>query len=137
MTGFDLIKKWEGCKLRAYLCPAGVPTIGYGHTKDVQLGDVITEDVANSYLLEDVLVVHEAIDRLVKVPLTAGQHDALTSFVFNLGAGNLASSTLLKLLNQGKYLEASAQFLRWNKSNGQVLVGLSNRRAEEMKLFNS
>lgn len=137
MTGFDLIKKWEGLRLKAYLCPAGVPTIGYGHTKDVKLGDVITEDIANLYLLEDILVVHEAIDRLVKVPLTAGQHDALTSFVFNLGIGNLASSTLLKLLNQGKYLEASAQFPRWNKVNGVTSVGLSNRRAEEMKLFNS
>lgn len=137
MTGFDLIKKWEGLRLEAYLCTAGVPTIGYGHTKGVKLGDVITEDQANQYLLEDILVTHEAIDRLVKVPLTAGQDDALTSFVFNLGMGNLASSTLLKLLNQGKYLEASAQFPRWNKSNGQVLVGLSNRRAEEMKLFNS
>jgi len=137
MTGFDLIKKWEGLRLKAYLCPAGVPTIGYGHTKGVNMGDVITEDQANIYLIQDILVVHEALSKLIKVPLTAGQHDALTSFVFNLGMGNLASSTLLKLLNQGKYLEASAQLPRWNKVHGVASVGLSNRRAEEMKLFNS
>ena len=137
MTGFELIQKWEGLRLKAYLCPAGVPTIGYGHTKDVKMGDVITEDVANTYLLDDTLVAQEAIMKLVRVPLTDNQLGALTSFVFNLGCGALASSTLLKLLNQGKYLEASAQFPRWNKANGQVLVGLSNRRADEMKLFNT
>jgi len=137
MTAFDLIKKWEGLRLKAYLCPAGVPTIGYGHTKGVKMGDVITEDQANMYLIQDILVVHEALSKLIKVPLTAGQHDALTSFVFNLGMGNLASSTLLKLLNQGKHLEASAQFPRWNKVKGQVSLGLTNRRAEEMKVFNS
>jgi lysozyme len=137
MNGVDLIKKWEGCKLKAYLCPAGVPTIGYGHTKGVKMGDVITEDVANSYLLDDIIEAHKGIDRVVKVSLTDNQLGALTSFVFNLGIGNLTSSTLLKLINQGKYLEASAQFLRWDKANGTTLIGLTNRRAEEMKLFNS
>jgi len=136
MTGFDLIKKWEGLRLEAYLCTAGVPTIGYGHTKGVKLGDVCTEDQANQWLLEDMLEASEAIDRLVKVPLNNNQYGALTSFVFNLGWGNLQTSTLLKMLNEGKYLEASNQFLRWNKVKGVTSTGLSNRRAEEMKLFN-
>lgn len=136
MTGFDLIKKWEGLRLEAYLCTAGVPTIGYGHTKGVKLGDVCTEDQANQWLLEDMLEASEAIDRLVKVPLNNNQYGALTSFVFNLGWGNLQSSTLLKMLNEGKYLEASNQFLRWNKVKGVTSTGLSNRRAEEMTLFN-
>ena len=136
MTGFDLIKKWEGLRLEAYLCTAGVPTIGYGHTKGVKLGDVCTEDLANQWLLEDMLEASEAIDRLVKVPLNNNQYGALTSFVFNLGWGNLQTSTLLKMLNEGKYMEASNQFLRWNKVKGVTSTGLSNRRAEEMKLFN-
>ena len=137
MTGFDLIKKWEGLRLEAYLCSAGVPTIGYGHTKGVQLGDVCTEDLANQWLLEDILEAHKAIDELVTVPLNDHQFDALTSFVFNLGYGNLRSSTLLRLLNEGKYLEASNQFPRWNKAGGKVVQGLVNRRAEERALFNS
>ena len=136
MTGFDLIKKWEGLRLEAYLCTAGVPTIGYGHTKGVKLGDVCTEDQANQWLLEDMLEASEAIDRLVKVPLNNNQYGALTSFVFNLGWGNLKTSTLLKMLNEGKYMEASNQFLRWNKVKCVTSTGLSNRRAEEMKLFN-
>lgn len=136
MTGFDLIKKWEGLRLEAYLCTAGVPTIGYGHTKGVNLGDVCTEDQANQWLLDDMLEASEAIDRLVKVPLNNNQYGALTSFVFNLGWGNLQTSTLLKMLNEGKYMEASNQFLRWNKVKGVTSTGLSNRRAEEMKLFN-
>lgn len=136
MTGFDLIKKWEGLRLEAYLCTAGVPTIGYGHTKGVKLGDVCTEDQANQWLLEDMLEASEAIDRLVKVPLNNNQYGALTSFVFNLGWGNLQTSTLLKMLNEGKYMEASNQFLRWNKVKGVTSTGLSNRRAEEMTLFN-
>ena len=136
MTGFDLIKKWEGLRLEAYICTAGVPTIGYGHTKGVKLGDVCTEDLANQWLLEDMLEASEAIDRLVKVPLNNNQYGALTSFVFNLGWGNLQTSTLLKMLNEGKYMEASNQFLRWNKVKGVTSTGLSNRRAEEMKLFN-
>lgn len=136
MTGFDLIKKWEGLRLEAYLCTAGVPTIGYGHTKGVKIGDVCTEDQANQWLLDDMLEASEAIDRLVRVPLNNNQYGALTSFVFNLGWGNLQTSTLLKMLNEGKYMEASNQFLRWNKVKGVTSTGLSNRRAEEMKLFN-
>lgn len=137
MTGKELVKKWEGLKLEAYLCSAGVPTIGWGHTKDVKLGDVITLEQAEEFFLEDWEEASQAVYKLVKVPLTENQLGALISFVFNLGYGNLQKSTLLRLLNEGKYLEASNQFPRWNKANGVVVPGLTNRRLEEKVVFNS
>jgi len=137
VTAFDLIKKWEGLRLEAYLCSAGVPTIGYGHTHGISLGMTCTEDQANQWLIEDILDAHKVIERLVTVSLNDHQLDALTSFVFNLGVTNLQHSTLLKLLNQGKYMEASNQIPRWNRAGGSIIQGLVNRREEERQLFNS
>jgi len=137
MNGVELIKKWEGLRLDAYLYPAGIPTIGYGHTHGVKLGDVITKEEADRILQQEYEAVESKVKKLVQVPLTPNQLGALVSFTFNLGIGNLITSTLLKLLNAGKYLEASAQFTRWNKANGVVLVGLTNRRQEEKQLFNT
>lgn len=133
--GLDLIKSFEGLRLSAYRCPADIPTIGYGTTAGVKMGDTITKERAEELLREDVARFESQVLRLVKVPLTQGQHDALVSFVYNLGAGNLSNSTLLRLLNAGDYAGAAAQFDRWNKAGGKVLAGLVRRRAAERALF--
>lgn len=134
-AGLDLIKQFEGLYLKAYRCPAGVPTIGYGHTAGVAMGQVITQQQADDYLRRDVRQFERAVERQVSVPLTQGQFDALVSFAFNLGEGALAQSTLLRLLNAGDYAGAAAQFDRWNKAGGRVLPGLVRRRAAERALF--
>lgn len=133
--GLDLIKSFEGLRLSAYRCPADIPTIGYGTTAGVKMGDTITKELAEDLLREDVARFEAQVLRLVKVPLTQGQHDALVSFVYNLGAGNLSSSTLLRLLNSGDYKGAAAQFDRWTKAGGKTLAGLVRRRAAERALF--
>ena len=133
--GIDLIKKFEGCRLEAYKCPAGIWTIGYGHTKGVQNGQKITQAQAEEFLIEDLKVYEKAVESCVKVPLSQNQFDALVSFCYNCGGEALRTSTLLRLLNEGKYSEAGEQFLRWNKAGGKVLVGLTRRREEERELF--
>ncbi len=134
--GIDLIKNFEGCRLTAYRCPANILTIGYGHTgSDVVTGQKITQEQAEKLLKSDLLVHCNNVSRLVKVPLTQNQFDALVSFEFNVGYGNFASSTMLKLLNQKKYREAAAQFDRWVYANRKVLAGLVKRRAAEKNLF--
>lgn len=133
--GLDLIKSFEGLRLSAYRCPADIPTIGYGTTSGVKMGDTITKERAEELLREDVKRFEAQVFRLVKVPLSQGQFDALVSFVYNLGAGNLSNSTLLRLLNAGDYAGAAAQFDRWTKAGGKVLPGLVRRRAAERALF--
>lgn len=134
--GIDLIKNFEGCRLTAYRCPANILTIGYGHTgSDVVTGQKITQEQAEKLLKSDLLVHCNNVSRMVKVPLTQNQFDALVSFEFNVGYGNFASSTMLKLLNQKKYREAAAQFDRWVYANRKVLAGLVKRRAAEKALF--
>lgn len=133
--GIDLIKQFEGLYLKAYRCPAGVPTIGYGHTAGVAVGQTITQQQADDYLRRDVRQFERAVARLVTVPLTQGQFDALVSFAFNLGEGALAQSTLLRLLNAGDYAGAAAQFDRWVYASGKKLSGLVKRRAAERALF--
>ena len=135
--GIELIKEFEGCKLKAYQDSVGVWTIGYGHTKGVKKGDVITQDQAKQFLIEDLADAENAVNRLVKVEINQNMFDALSSFTFNLGVGNFQSSTLLKLLNQGKYSEAAEQFPRWVFAGGQKLDGLVRRRKAEQKLFRS
>lgn len=139
MTGKDIIKKWEGLRLKAYLCPAGVPTIGYGHTYNVKMGQTISVAQAELFLDHDYQDAEEQVLSLVKVPLTENQLGALTSFVFNLGAGNLSRSTLLRKLNQGDYRGAAEQFGAWNKARVKgvmvALDGLTKRRADEKNLF--
>ena len=133
--GLDLIKSFEGLRLSAYKDVVGVVTIGYGTTAGVKMGDTITKERAEELLREDVARFEAQVLRMVKVPLTQGQHDALVSFVYNLGAGNLSNSTLLRLLNSGDYKGAAAQFDRWNKAGGKTLAGLVRRRAAERALF--
>lgn len=133
--GLDLIKKWEGLKLVGYLDPVGVPTIGYGHTRTAVVGATITEKEADRLLRQDVVVAEDDVRRLVRVPLNQSEFDALVSFTYNLGGGNLSKSTLLRKLNASDYAGAAAQFPLWNKAGGRVLQGLVKRRAEEQKLF--
>lgn len=133
--GLELIKEFEGLRLTAYLCPAQVWTIGYGHTAGVRQGDVIIEAQADAFLRHDLAASELAVGRRVTALLNQNQFDALVSFTFNLGAGNLSRSTLLKKLNAGDYAGAAEEFLRWNRAGGKPLAGLSRRRAAERALF--
>lgn len=133
--GVNLIKHFEGCRLDAYLCPAGVWTIGYGHTANVKEGDSVDQEAAEAFLIEDLESFEQDVTRLVEVPLTQQQFDALVSWTFNLGAGNLAESTLLRKLNNYQYAEVPEQMMRWVRAGGQVLDGLVKRRAAEAALF--
>ena len=133
--GISLIKKFEGCKLEAYQCAAGVWTIGYGSTKDVKEGDTLTQKEADNLLLHEMQVYEGYIKELIKVPLKQNQFDALVSWVFNLGPANLKASTMLKFLNAGDYHLIPSQIKRWNKANGKVLEGLIRRREAEALMF--
>ena len=135
-NGLGLTKSFESCRYQAYLDSVGVPTIGYGHTKGVKLGDKCTQAQADAWLKEDVQVAVNAVNRLVKVALTQGQFDALVDFTFNLGGHNLEVSTLLRRLNEKNYAAAAMEFLRWNRAGGKVLAGLTRRRLAEQELFN-
>lgn len=133
--GINLIKKYEGLKLKAYKCPAGILTIGYGTTKGVTPGMTVTEKQAEELLKKDVRYFELWVEKLIDVKLNQNQFDALVSFTYNLGEGSLKNSKLREFLNQGRYDLVPAQFLRWNKSKGKILAGLVKRREEESKLF--
>jgi lysozyme len=137
-AGLDLVKSFEGLKLRAYLCPAKVWTIGYGSTgPHVTPGKVITEAQANDLLQDDLDRFEKAVTRLVTVPLTQNQYDALVSFAFNVGISALERSTLLKRVNAKLFDQAKAEFAKWNRAGGRPLAGLTRRRAAEAALFGS
>lgn len=131
----ELIKSFEGLELEAYLCPADVWTIGYGHTGNVHEGQTITKQEADELLDQDLEVFRRGVRKAVTVDLNENQFGALVSFAYNVGIGSLQSSTLLKLLNAGDYAGAADQFLRWNKSRGKVLTGLTRRREAERAVF--
>lgn len=135
--GINMIKEFEGLELEAYYCPAGVLTIGYGTTSEVEKGEKITEDEAEEFLREDLTQCENQLNKLVSVDLTQGQVDALVSFIYNLGAGNLKKSTLLEKLNKKDYDGAEEEFIKWNKVNGKVLKGLTRRREAEKKRFST
>ena len=118
-----------------YKCPAGVLTTCYGHTNNVRLDDVLTQDEAEKLLDIDIKIKENKLNKLIKVPVTQNQYDALISFVFNLGVSNLKNSTLLRLLNQKNYKGAAQQFDCWVYAGNKVLAGLVKRRAEEKELF--
>lgn len=111
--GIDLIKKWEGFRGNAYLCPAGVWTIGYGHTKTAKEDQSIDRIIAEQLLDRDLDVFEQAVNYQVKVKLTQNQFDALVSFAFNCGTGALQQSTLLRRLNRGDYPGTASEFLKW------------------------
>ena len=135
MEGLALIKKFEGCELKAYQCSAGVWTIGYGHTKDVVEGMEITQEQAEQMLVDELHEYESYINKYVTVALSQNQFDARVSWVYNLGPANLSASTMLKVLNSGEYEDVPAQMKRWNKAGGKVLEGLIRRREAEACLF--
>jgi lysozyme len=137
----DLCRQFEGCVLHPYLCPANVWTIGIGSTRLADGSPVcsttapITTDEAAALLEAGLQLLAAQVRLLVHVPLSDGEAAALLDFAYNLGIGNLRSSTLLKLLNQGDRAGAAAQFAEWCHSGGKVLPGLVRRRAAEAALF--
>ena len=136
ILGLNLIKSFEGVRLLAYKCPAGILTIGYGHTgSDVTKGKTITLNEAENLLKKDLKKYESAVNNSVKVPLNQNQFDALVSWTYNVGVGAMANSTLLKKLNAGLYHEVPTQLKRWNKASGKVLSGLVRRREAESALF--
>jgi len=138
--GLELIKEFEEFRSKAYLCPAKIPTIGYGCTfyangKKVSLKDKGLSKEEAIKLLIVVIDREFDINPLIKVNITQNQFDALTSFAYNVGIGNFINSTLLKKVNEKDFKGASAEFPKWIRANGKVLKGLVNRRAKERELF--
>ena len=133
--GKELIKKFEGCKLTAYKCSAGVWTLAYGRTKDVKEFDTCTQEQAEKWLDEELIEYGEYVTSAVTVPLEQNEYDALVSWTYNLGPTNLNKSTMLKVLNDNKKADVPAQIKRWNKSAGKVSEGLIRRREAEALLF--
>ena len=130
------VKRHEGRYLVAYRDVVGVLTIGYGHTGlDIVPGQRITSAQADALLIKDLAKFERNVAAVVKVALNQSQFDALVSFSFNVGINALNSSTLLKKLNGGDYAGAAAEFLRWNRAGGRVILGLTNRRINESRLF--
>lgn len=137
-AGALFIMSHEGVKTEAYPDPAygsAIPTICTGHTKGVYMGQKASLAQCEVWLVEDTSVAGKAVKRLVKTPLTQMQYDALISFTFNTGEGNFAKSTLLKKINKGECVAAGKEFLKWDKSNGKVLRGLTKRRQGEMTMW--
>ncbi len=133
--GIAIIMKYEGCKLAAYRCPANILTIGFGHTgKDVKEGMKISQAQADRLLVDDLDVFCAAVEGMVKAA-TDNQFSALVSLCYNIGAGNLKGSTLMKKFNAGDVFGAAAQFDVWNRAAGKVLEGLCKRREAERRLF--
>ena len=133
--GLQLIKDFEGLRLYAYRCPAGVPTIGYGHTLGVKMGQAITEKQAEDYLKQDVAPIERYLND-VGINFRQEQFDALASFIFNLGTGNFQHSTLLnKICADAPDGEIAEQILKWVNANGRPLAGLKRRRVAEANMF--
>ena len=135
-AGIDLIKRFEGFSPTVYICPAGYPTIGYGHVVKLQererFAGGITAEQAEFLLRQDVQTAEYAVLRLITVPLTDGQFDALVSFTFNLGAGALQRSTLRRKINRRDYAAVPAEFRKWVWAGGLKLEGLVRRREGEI-----
>lgn len=135
--GKGIIKRFEGCKLEAYLCSAGVPTIAWGKTHGVKMGDTCTQEQADQWFDEEIVEYENYVNDLVTAPLNQSQFDALVSWVYNLGPANLKSSTMLRVLNEGKYDLVPSEMRKWVKAGGKVNAGLERRRLAESMLFES
>lgn len=133
--GIDLIKKFEGCRLVAYEDAVGIPTIGYGRTRNVKMTDRISLQVAEQYLRDDLHHFERGVSNALKVEVRQSQFDAMVSLAFNIGMKAFEGSTLLRLVNQGKHIEAAEQFRRWKRAGRLVLLGLVRRRAAEKLLY--
>lgn len=139
--GLDLIKHFEGFSPTIYICPGGWPTIGFGHIVHDQererFAGGISANEAEDLLRRDVCVAERAVLRLIRVPLTDGQFDALSSFAFNLGSGTLQRSTLRRKVNREEHTAVPAEFRRWVWAGGRKLKGLVRRREAEANLYSS
>nr|VFK48441.1 MAG: Phage-related lysozyme (muramidase), GH24 family [Candidatus Kentron sp. TC] len=135
--GLDLIKRFEGFSRTVYFCPAGYPSIGYGHVvkEHEDFATDIDEAEAEELLRQDAMIAERAVLRLINVPLTDGQFDALVSFTYNLGGGALQRSTLRRKINREEHGEVPEQFMRWVWAGGRKLKGLVRRRAAESELY--
>lgn len=137
--GINLIKQFEGFESEIYLDAAGLPTIGYGHLirKDEHrmFENGISEAAGEALLIKDVLFAEQAVLRLISVPLTDGQFDALVSFTFNLGGGALQRSTLRRKVNREDHADVPREFLRWVWAGGRKLKGLVRRREAEVEFY--
>lgn len=136
-SAMDFIEAWEGCRLQAYKCPAGVWTIGVGHTKGVTEHDEITYEQSRELLRKDIEEVKRGLAPFVNIHVTEGQFIALVSFAFNVGVSYVVHKCpkLMRAVNAGNAEEAARQFLDVNKVNGKELPGLTRRRRAEAKLF--
>ena len=133
--GIALIKEFEGLRLKAYKCPGGVWTIGYGHTAGVKPGMVISEAQAEEYLMADLIASEKYLNDL-RLAINQNQFDALISFIYNVGTGNFSRSTLLRKVRANPQDNSIMdEFLRWVYSKGRVLPSLQRRRLAEMKLY--
>lgn len=142
VKGLNLIKKYEGLRLKPYLCAAGLPTIGFGATyypdgTKVKLTDKSISEFEASTMLGQMLKHYEkSVDSFTRDDISQNQFDALVSFAYNCGVGNLKSSTLLKKVNKDPSDKSiRLEFLKWNKAGGRVLAGLTKRRIEEANLY--
>lgn len=134
--GINLIKSYEKCELSAYMpTPNDVPTIGWGHTKGVSMGDACTQEQADAWFLEDIAWVETCVNKAVTASINQNEFDALCSLCFNIGCGKFSGSTLVKELNLANYDGARERFHDWNKQAGKVLNGLVRRRGAEAALF--
>lgn len=144
--GANLIRAFESClapigdgRFRAYRCPAGVLTIGWGHTnahgRQFDANAIWTQGECDAEFERDMEIFERAVRRLVKVPLEQHQFDALVSFAYNVGERAFAASTLLRLINAGNFDDAAHQFHRWRRAGGRIMPGLVRRRASEALLF--
>lgn len=136
-AGLSLIKSFESLRLNAYLDSGGVPTIGWGHTRGVKMGQTITEQVASGLLMDDLEEAEAAVEKFITVPLNDNQFAALVSFAFNIGAEAFRRSTLRKKLNARDYDAVPGQLARWVNDNGKKLAGLVRRRKAEADLWNT
>lgn len=134
-AGKRLIQSFEALRLKAYPDEAGIPTIGWGHTRGVKLGDTCTVEQASAWFAEDAQEAIGTVNRAVSAPLTQNQFDALVAFTFNVGGPRAEKSTLLRMVNAENYAGAAQQFGRWVYSGGHVSNGLIRRRAAERALF--
>ncbi len=137
MNAVDLVKRWEGCRLKAYRDGGGILTVGWGHTgPDVTEGMEWTQAQADEALVRDLQVAELAVNhRITTKTLNANQIAALTSFVFNLGETQFAKSTLLRRVNEGEHIEAALQLISWHHDNGKKVRGLLRRRLDEAALY--
>lgn len=139
-AGIDLIKRWEGLRLDAYKCSAGVLTIGYGHTSaagapKVVAGMTITKQEAEDILKRDLEIYEDAVRLAITKPMNANQFAACVSLCYNIGPSNFKTSSVVKRFNSGDVAGAADSFLMWNKAGGEAVQGLVNRREDEKKLF--